>query len=48
MLLSALCDGDAARFGSLKVRFSSPVYMGDTLRVLGGEALGIWQGATVA
>ena len=35
MLLGALCDGDPARFSSLKVRFSSPVYPGDDLRVLG-------------
>ena len=35
MLLGALCDNDASRFGSLKVRFSSPVYPGDTLRVVG-------------
>ena len=33
MLLSALCGGDPARFGSLKVRFSSPVLPGDTLRL---------------
>ena len=35
MLLGALCDGDPARFGSLQVRFSSPVLPGDALRVLG-------------
>ena len=33
MLLGALCASDPARFGSLKVRFSSPVFPGDTLRV---------------
>ena len=35
MLLGAVCDNDPARFGSLKVRFSSPVYPGDTLSVVG-------------
>lgn len=34
MLLGALCGGDPARFRKLKVRFSSPVYPGDTLQVL--------------
>ena len=34
LLLAALCEGDPARFRRLKVRFSSPVYPGDTLRVL--------------
>jgi len=34
MLLGALAGGDAARFKQLKVRFSSPVYPGDTLRVV--------------
>ena len=34
LLLGALGDGEAARFGTLKLRFSSPVYPGDTLRVL--------------
>jgi acyl dehydratase len=34
MLLGMLCEGDPARFRRLKVRFSSPVYPGDTLRVL--------------
>lgn len=33
MLLAALCDGDTARFGSLRMRFSSPVYPGDELKV---------------
>jgi acyl dehydratase len=35
LLLGALCDGDPARFAALKVRFSSPVYPGDTLRLVG-------------
>ena len=35
MLLGALCGGDPARFGALKVRFSSPVLPGDNLQVLG-------------
>ena len=35
MLLGALCDGDATRFGTLRVRFSSPVFPGDELRVVG-------------
>lgn len=35
MLLGALCGGDPGRFRSIKVRFSSPVYPGDTLRVVG-------------
>ena len=34
LLLGALCDGDPARFRKLKVRFSSPVYPEDVLRVL--------------
>jgi acyl dehydratase len=34
LLLEAICGGDPARFRRLKVRFSSPVYPGDTLRVL--------------
>ena len=33
LLLGALCGGDAARFGALKLRFSSPVYPGDLLSV---------------
>ena len=33
LLLGALCGGDAARFGALKARFSSPVYPGDLLTV---------------
>ncbi len=35
MLLGALCDSDAARFSALKVRFSSPVCPGDSLRIVG-------------
>ncbi len=35
MLLGALCAGDPARFAALKVRFSSPVFPGDTLTLLG-------------
>jgi acyl dehydratase len=34
LLLSALCDGDPARFRKIKVRFSSPVLPGDDLKVL--------------
>jgi peroxisomal enoyl-CoA hydratase 2 len=34
MLLAALCEGDPARFGKLRLRFSSPVFPGDQLRVL--------------
>jgi len=34
MLLGALCGGDPARFRRIKVRFASPVYPGDALRVL--------------
>ena len=34
LLLDALCGGDATRFSAMKVRFSSPVYPGDRLRVL--------------
>ena len=37
MLLGALCDGDAGRFGALRMRFASPVYPGDTL------ALRVWR-----
>ncbi len=33
LLLDALCEGDSARFRKIKVRFSAPVFMGDTLRV---------------
>jgi acyl dehydratase len=33
MLLGALCDGDSKRFRTIKVRFSAPVYPGDTLRL---------------
>ncbi len=33
MLLQALCDGDASRFRKIKVRFSSPVFLNDTLQV---------------
>ena len=33
LLLGALCGGDAARFLSLKLRFSSPVYPGDELHL---------------
>ena len=35
LLLGAVCGGDAARFVALRVRFSSPVLPGDTLRLLG-------------
>ena len=35
MLLGALCGGDPARFATLKLRFSSPVFPGDTLHLLG-------------
>ena len=34
LLLGALCDGDASRFSALRLRFSSPVFPGDTLRLL--------------
>ncbi len=37
MLLSALCGSDPARFKKIKVRFSSPVYMGDELAVKAWE-----------
>jgi len=33
LLLAALCDNDASRFKKIKVRFSSPVFLGDTLQV---------------
>jgi 3-hydroxyacyl-CoA dehydrogenase/3a,7a,12a-trihydroxy-5b-cholest-24-enoyl-CoA hydratase len=33
MLLGALCNGDAGRFRTIKVRFSAPVYPGDTLQL---------------
>ncbi|MDA0788542.1 MAG: MaoC/PaaZ C-terminal domain-containing protein [Proteobacteria bacterium] len=33
MLLQALCDGDASRFKKIKVRFSSPVFLNDTLQI---------------
>jgi acyl dehydratase len=33
MLVGALCDGDAARLAALKLRFASPVFPGDTLRL---------------
>ena len=33
LLLGALAGGDPSRFGTLKLRFSSPVFPGDTLRV---------------
>lgn len=33
MLLRTLCGGDAARFRKIKVRFASPVYLKDILRV---------------
>jgi hypothetical protein len=35
LLLAALCDGDPARLLALKVRFSSPVFPGDLLRIVG-------------
>jgi peroxisomal enoyl-CoA hydratase 2 len=34
LLLAALCDNDPNRFRKIKVRFSSPVYPGDTLNIL--------------
>ena len=33
VLLGAICEGNAARFGKIKVRFSAPVFLGDTLQV---------------
>ena len=33
LLLGAICDANPARFSKIKVRFSSPVFMGDTLAV---------------
>ena len=33
MLLGALCGSDPSRFKKIKVRFSSPVMLNDTLRV---------------
>ncbi len=37
LLLGAVCGGDPARFGALRLRFSAPVYPGDTLQVLGWQ-----------
>lgn len=37
LLLGALCDGDASRFRKIKVRFSSPVFLGDALKVCAWE-----------
>ena len=34
LLTGALCGGDPARFGGLRLRFASPVFPGDTLRLL--------------
>ncbi len=33
LLLEAICDSDATRFSKIKVRFSAPVMLGDTLRI---------------
>lgn len=33
LLLATLCEGDSSRFRKIKVRFSSPVFLNDTLRV---------------
>jgi acyl dehydratase len=33
LLLGALCDGDSKRFRKIKVRFSAPVFPGDTLQL---------------
>ena len=34
LLLNALCEGDATRFRKIKVRFSSPVFLDDTMQIL--------------
>lgn len=34
LLVRRLCDGEPGRFRELKLRFSAPVYAGDTLRVM--------------
>lgn len=34
LLTGALCGGDPARFGGLRLRFASPVFPGDTLQLL--------------
>ncbi|MGE4607291.1 MAG: MaoC family dehydratase, partial [Myxococcota bacterium] len=34
LLLSALCGNDLNRFKKIKVRFSSPVFLNDTLKIL--------------
>lgn len=34
LLLNALCGGDAARFKKIKVRFSSPVFLDDSMQIL--------------
>ena len=33
MLLQGLCDGDVRRFKKIKMRFSSPVMLDDTIQV---------------
>ena len=33
LLLDGLCAGDASRFRRIKVRFSAPVFLGETLRI---------------
>jgi acyl dehydratase len=38
LLLKALCDGDPARFKTLRLRFSAPVFPGDTLRLAAWRA----------
>jgi acyl dehydratase len=38
LLLNVLCDGDPARFGRLRLRFASPVFPGDTLRLAAWHA----------